>query len=103
MKYDRDEKLSMLGGCLILLTVCGYGLLQIWAGFLGIEDHWGRGWAIAAVVAAFFVRFTLPLTIGAFLCATEIWRWHWFGAFVFVAPGLAFMLLMFPAVFGAKR
>ena len=73
-----------------------YALAQIYAGFIGIQHHWGQGWAIAVVLVAFLFRFTLPLTIGAFLGALNVWGWHWLGALIFAAPGLAFMALMIP-------
>lgn len=74
----------------------GYGLLQIWAGYIGIEYHLGGGWAIGAVSVAFLLRFTLPITIGSFFGAMDVWDWHWAGALVFAEPGLAFMALMIP-------
>ena len=75
-----------------MLLFIGYGLSQIYAGFLGIEHHWGSGWAWGAIVLAFFARISLPLTIGSFFGAMNVWGWHWALAFVFAAPGLAFMI-----------
>lgn len=91
-----NEKLQSTGGCLLMIAFIGYGLLQIWAGYIGIEYHLGGGWAIGAVVIAFLLRFTLPVTIGSFFGAMDVWGWHWVGALVFAAPGLAFMALMIP-------
>jgi hypothetical protein len=84
-------------GCLGMILVLVYGIAQIRAGYIGIEHHIGKGWAIAAVVAL-VVGFSLPLTIGSFFGAMNVWGWHWFFAFVFAAPGLAFMALMIPGV-----
>jgi hypothetical protein len=91
-----NEKLENTGGCLLMIVFMGYGLLQIWAGYIGIEYHLGGGWAIGAVVVAFLLRFTLPITIGSFFGAMDVWGWHWAGALVFAAPGLLFMALMIP-------
>ena len=44
-----------------------YGVAQIVAGYMGIDFHLGAIWAGVAIFAAFFLRFTLPITIGAFL------------------------------------
>ena len=77
-----------------------YGAVQIYAGYVGIEDAYSKGWAIAALIGAFALRFMLPLTWGAFLCARDIWDWHWAWAVLFAAPGLAFMLLMIPGWLG---
>ena len=38
------------------------------------------------------------IVVGAFLCAKEIWGWHWAFAALFAVPGLLFM---FPAFFGS--
>jgi len=73
-----------------------YGLVQIYAGWVGIEYHLGSGWAVAAFVAAFVFRFTLPITVGSFFGAMDVWGWPWLGALLFAAPGLAFMALMVP-------
>tara|TARA_B110000037_G_scaffold221550_1_gene292933 strand:+ start:2205 stop:2441 length:237 start_codon:yes stop_codon:yes gene_type:complete len=40
-----NEKLESTGGCLLMIVFMGYGLLQIWAGYIGIEYHLGGGWA----------------------------------------------------------
>lgn len=80
-------------GCIL---IAAYGIAQIVAGYLGIQHHFGSGWAIAAIVAAFVFRFSLPITIGSFFGAMNVWGWHWIFALVFAAPGLAFMMLMIP-------
>ena len=50
-----------------------FGLAQIVAGFAGIQHGLGAGWAWAALIAAFMFRFTLPITIGAFFGAMNVW------------------------------
>ena len=74
----------------ILLAV--FMLAQFYAGVVGIAHHFGALAAIAAIVAAVWWRFTLPLTGGAFLCAMSLWGWPWPFAFLFAAPGLALMI-----------
>ena len=83
--------LGFLGGVLFL----GYAITQIYAGFTGIDLYFGQVWASIAVGIAFFLRFTLPITIGAFYCAMEVWHLPWWVAALFAAPGLAFLI---PAV-----
>jgi len=85
-------------GCIVAILVVIYALAQVYAGFIGIRHHCGTGWAIAAVIAAFVFRFSLPLTIGSFFGAMNVWGWHWLGALAFAAPGLALMALMVPGV-----
>jgi len=93
-----NDKSAGIFGCLLMLLICAYGFAQVWAGYTGIEHHLGVGWAFAAGVVAFLFRFSLPLTIGAFFCAMNVWGWHWIGALLFAAPGLLFMALMIPGV-----
>ncbi|MFI9650858.1 hypothetical protein [Guyparkeria halopsychrophila] len=92
------NKIQSAAGCFFIAAIVVYGLLQLWAGYVGIEHHLGYGWAVAAVFAAFLLRFALPITIGSFFGAMDVWGWHWAGALVFAAPGLAFMALMIPGM-----
>lgn len=93
---------SSSGGLsLIILSVAVfviYGLSQMYAGFVGIESYAGNGYAYAALAAALFARFTLPLTVGCYYAAEHVWGWHWSLALLFAAPGLAFNLLMLPGL-----
>ena len=95
---EATETVFEYAGCVFMALVLGYGLVQIWAGYVGIEHHLGTGWAIAAVALVFLLRLTLPLTIGSFFCAINVWQWHWIGALVFAAPGLAYTAIMVPGV-----
>ena len=93
--------LEIIGNFLLIIAFLGfvgYGLTQIYAGFLGIDFHLGKVWAIGAIILAFLFRFTLPLTIGSFFGAMNVWGWHWAGALLFAAPGLIFMGLMVPEI-----
>lgn len=90
-----------------LVFIVGLSLANIVVGFMGIENEWGFGWAVGAIFLALLFRFTLPLTIGAFYGALNIFGWHWFFALLFAAPGLALlipgsMIALFSFVGGAK-
>ena len=76
-------------GCFIVLV---YGGAQLIAAWQGIAYHWGWGWSLGAMLLLFGLRFTLPITIGAFFGAKDVWGWHWFFALIFAAPGLLFMV-----------
>lgn len=96
-----DDGSSSSGLSLIILPVAVfviYGLSQMYAGFVGIESYAGNGWAYAALAAALFARFTLPLTVGCYYAAEHVWGWHWSLALLFAAPGVAFNLLMLPGL-----
>ena len=75
-----------------------FAAAQFIAACVGIEHHLGGIWAFAAVVVAFLFRFTLPITIGAFFGARDVWHWQWALALVFAAPGL---LVAVPALLAA--
>lgn len=74
----------------ILMTV--FGLAQLFVGYIGIEEHLGTFWAWSALAAVFFLRFTLPITIGTFFGAMDVLGWHWALALIFTAPGLIFVV-----------
>jgi hypothetical protein len=74
-----------------------YAVAQVVASLQGLETYLGVLGALFIIGLCLYFRFTLPLTIAAFLCAKNVWGWHWFFALLFVAPGLAFLL---PAIAG---
>lgn len=69
-----------------------FAVAQMYAGFLGIQHHLGLFAAFVALFLAFSWRFTLPLTVGAFFGAMNVWGWHWSFALLFMAPGLALLI-----------
>ena len=40
---------------------------------IGIAHYWGRFWAIIIIAICIFFRTSLPIMIGAFLCAKNLW------------------------------
>lgn len=75
-------------GVIAFCLFTAFSITQIYAGFLGIEYHWGKGWAIGAIIAAFVLRIFFPITIGAFFGARDVWEWDWPYALAFAIPGL---------------
>lgn len=100
---DKDFAAGL--GCVYMIGFIIYGCFQFYAGYLGIEHYAGTGWAVAAILIALFLRFTLPVTVGSFLGAMTVWGWPWYGAAAFAVPGLAAMLLFGPlmALFSGKK
>ena len=71
-----------------------YVAAQFIAAIWGLETY--IGWlAVPVIVGSLYFRFSLPVTVFAFLGAKNDWGWHWLAALVFVAPGL---LLIVPAI-----
>ena len=87
--------MSSVFGILWVIAFIVYSVAQIIAGFTGIADGIGSIWAWIAIFAALALRITLPITIGAFFGAMNIWGWHWTLAALFAAPGL---LLIIPGI-----
>lgn len=81
----------MVDFVLITLLIV-YGIAQMVAGYLGIDFHFGSIWAAVAIIVSLMFRFTLPITIGAFFGAMEVWGWHWALAALFAVPGLVFLI-----------
>jgi hypothetical protein len=78
-------------GCVFLAA---YAIAQVVAAFWGLEAY--VGWlAVPLIALCLYFRFSLPVTVCAFLGAKNYWGWHWLVALIFVAPGL---LLIVPAV-----
>ena len=69
-----------------------YAFAQIVAGFAGIDYHTSIVWAWVALGALLFLRFSLPITVGAFFGAMDVWGWPWYLALIFAAPGLLFIV-----------
>jgi hypothetical protein len=63
------------------IAILAFGALQIYAGYLG-----------TALVVAFFFRFALPITIGSFFGALNVWGWHWLASAAFASPGLLLLI-----------
>jgi hypothetical protein len=87
-----------------LAAFLSFAALQIATGYAGIEHGLGLVWAVVAMAAALLMRFTLPITIGAFFGAMHAWSWHWPAALAFSAPGLVFVLPgVIPAIFSLVK
>jgi uncharacterized membrane protein YjjB (DUF3815 family) len=86
--------------CFVLCVFIAYAAVLMAAGYVGIDLAAGPWWAAAALGMTMLLRFSLPVTVGAFYGAIHVWQWHWAPALVFAAPGLVFMLPgVVPAIF----
>lgn len=77
---------------IFIISLLIYGIAQITAAFQGIDFHFGAFWAVATIAVTLPFRFTLPITIGSFFGAMDVWQWHWTLAALFAAPGLALVV-----------
>ena len=92
-----------MDGALLIVSLL-FGVVQLVAGYEEITFHLGTIWAIAAVVVAFTFRFILPLTIGSFFGAMNVWHWHWAAALALAVPGIVFAVpgVLVTLIAGAK-
>ncbi|MDC3003536.1 hypothetical protein OAZ20_05565 [Paracoccaceae bacterium] len=77
---------------LMFFCVLAVGIIQIWLGFLGIEYLSNTIWAFLAVLALFFLRIILPLTIGTYFGAVEVMGWEPIIGLILAVPGFFFIL-----------
>ena len=102
-----SDKFENSLGCVAALLFLGFGVFQIYAAGIGLSNSLGTGWAIGLIAVSFIARTSIPVIIGAFLCAMNVWEWHWALAALFAAPGLALVLPSMAAnileVFSRKR
>lgn len=71
------------------------GLFYLYVGVVGIGIQFGGGWATGAILAAIFLRFSLPLALGAFFYASSVWGWGTIGSLAFAFPLFGLQLLLF--------
>jgi len=92
-------------GIIWVMLIMAYSFAQLIAGYTGVEYYYGGMWAGIALGVALIMRFTLPVTIGSFYCAMEVWGWHWGLAALFAAPGLAFVVpgVLFSIIDGIRK
>ena len=57
----------------LLPLTLAFGVSQLLAGYVGIAEYLGPAWAIGLLAASLLFRFTLPITIGAFFGAMDVW------------------------------
>jgi len=78
-------------GVVAYLLFLAVGLAQFWLGWIGIEYHFGTGWAVGALLSAFFLRIMLPISIGSYFGVVDVIGWPWWAGVLIAAPGLVFV------------
>jgi hypothetical protein len=84
--------MKLIIGILALTAFLVFAAAQLAAGYAGILQGIGPMWALAALLSAVFLRFTMPITVGAFFGTMTVWGWHWAPALIFAVSGLVFAL-----------
>ena len=81
-----------------ILLLVAMGVVQLALGWMGIEHHLGWWASAGAAFLFFFVRFTLPITIGTYFGVVDVLGWPWWAGVLIAAPGL---LLVVPSIVAA--
>lgn len=79
-------------GCVLAIFSLVLGICQLVVGLLGIDYHLGWWGIIGAVVLLLWLRFTIPITVGAYFGAVDVLGWPWWGGLLFAFPGIVFMV-----------
>lgn len=80
---------------LIIAAILILGLIQLYLGYIGIENWLGTWWAIGALGFAIFARIMLPLTVGTYLAITNVYGYDWWVGLIVSAPGILFLIPQF--------
>ena len=80
----------MTTAALLVLAVA-----YLYIGYLGIERRVGTGWAVGAIALAFFTQaqafLILPLVIGGYFAAVDVFGWPWWAGTLLTLPGFLFV------------
>lgn len=82
----RELKNWGMLGCGAVLAIMSYCMILLFAAVIGLNDWLGFLGALAGIVLALMLRTSIPIIIGAFLCAYKVWGWGWLGSAIFAAP-----------------
>jgi hypothetical protein len=83
-----EAKMKGISYIIAFIIGLSFALALICAGYVGIEYHLGTIWGVIAVLLALSRIFTLPILLGVFFGAMNVWDWHWAWAGLFSASGL---------------
>lgn len=79
---------------LVMLAWLAFSVFYLITGLAGIDHHLGLFFSILAALALVVFRFSIPIAVGCFFGARDVWGWHWIGALLFTLPGLAYVFRM---------
>lgn len=80
---------------LIIAAILILGLIQLYLGYIGIENWLGTWWAMGALGFAILARIMLPLTVGTYLALTNVYGYDWWVGLIVAAPGILFLIPQF--------
>jgi hypothetical protein len=88
LSFFRSRALSLGTSLFICLFIA-----RLMAGFQGIANGFGWGWALLALIAAIGFHLTEPMIIAAFVHAINAWHWHPAMAALFVTGPIICLLV----------
>ena len=78
-------------GLSVQTAIIALGIVLMGVGVLGIDYHLGPLAAVLAILAAVLLRFMLPLTIGSYFAAVDVFGWPGWAGVVVAFPQLVFL------------
>lgn len=79
----------------ITFVLFAYAAFLIYVAYMGFDFHLGVIWALVLVASAFAFHSSIPVLIGVFFGASDVWGWHWSLAILFAFSGLMFLVPTF--------
>jgi hypothetical protein len=90
-------------GCVAQLVFLALGAVQLYAGYIGldylIESNF---WFNVLFWGSLVLNLPIPIFVGCFYAARDLWEWHWALALLFTLPGIALSLGVWIAVIGGS-
>lgn len=69
-----------------LIALAAWRLGCFVLGTLGLWQVLGAPWALLGAASMLLLRFTLPIRLGVFLAALQLWSLPWYAALLLAAP-----------------
>ncbi len=85
------ETIGQILGFMLTALFCLLGLAMFAVAWTGLTSEISWQWAAGVIIASFVVRLYLPIAVGAFLFAHNIWGWPLPESVLFALPWLIFL------------
>lgn len=91
-RYDScmGEKLGESLSCIGMVLFLALGVVQLYAGYIGLDYLIESSlWFNVLFWGSILLNIWIPIFVGCFYAARDLWEWHWALALLFTLPGIA--------------
>jgi len=81
---------------IMIMIAVGFLIISGWASFAALQNWFGTGWAIPALIGLWFLLRGAGMPVVAIFGATQIWGWSWWLAIPVFLPGIVVLLFVAP-------